>query len=157
MVEQDFDKLRNFNIDTKDYKGNRLFTSEVLENTKFELVKILDELQTVILYTHKLSIHCLWEKGGHVSNSTHYRGIAADFHIEPKPKNMREYMLHVALVQRFIEQRGIDDKCGFGVYPDWNNKGFHLDLRGKKARWGYIGNQMKGFEETVAYIKSKYL
>jgi hypothetical protein len=35
---------------------------------------------------------------------------------------------------------------GLGIYPDWNRPGFHIDARGRKARWGYIAGKMVSYE-----------
>ena len=54
----------------------------------------------------------------------------------------------------------VAEKVGFGIYPDWNSPGFHLDARGEWARWGYIGDKIhfgiQGFSQVHVYAIEKH-
>ena len=74
-------------------------------------------------------VHCAYETDGHKSKGYHPRGMAADGHFETGIPLRDQY----TLIENCLELNNIE--CGLGVYPHWNNKGFHLDVRGHKARW----------------------
>ena len=56
MRECDFLKLKHFNKNTKDYKGRILFTDEVIKNTQFEIIKLLDDILKTMNIYDKISI-----------------------------------------------------------------------------------------------------
>ena len=70
----------------------------------------------------------------------HGKGNAVDWYI----KDMR-YLEAIAEMETWLKRSitiggeifHLDSFCGFGLYPYWNNCGFHLDCRGVKARWAY--------------------
>jgi uncharacterized protein YcbK (DUF882 family) len=72
-------------------------------------------------------IHVAWEQSGHAPKSYHYTGQAVDFHFTGLS------------VQ---EQFGILSACreigGLGFYPNWNNPGWHLDLRPNTFRLTWL-------------------
>lgn len=74
----------------------------------------------------KININNAWADGvGHVSNSKHYTGQAFDGYL---------YVLNnvgsrVPLPLWFQYMVGMKVRCtGFGVYPQWNSPGFHLEI-----------------------------
>jgi hypothetical protein len=96
-------------------------------------------------------IHCAYDLSGHSANSQHYLGNACDFHIE----DGEPFNLQVAVMARFLEKFQVADRVGLGIYPDWRNPGFHLDVRGQKARWGRINNKYVSFLEAKTYARIK--
>jgi hypothetical protein len=91
-------------------------------------------------------VHNAFELSGHSPSSQHYTGTAVDFHIT----TTMQYYRQILLVEDFLERFQLASHCGLGVYPGWNNPGFHLDARGVKARWGF---DRQG--RTVAYDVAK--
>jgi len=82
---------------------------------------------------HTIVIHCGYEAAGRVANSQHTIGNAVDYHVEGIPF-YDAYTMQSAIFD-FLQ---ISDRIGFGIYPDWNTPGFHLDVRGTRARWGAV-------------------
>ncbi len=78
-------------------------------------------------------IHCAYKISGHSPNSQHYKGNAADFHFENIPAS-EAYMVMTEVLREFQAEGFV----GLGVYPDWHKPGFHLDVRGYKARWAKV-------------------
>jgi len=63
-------------------------------------------------------IHSAYAISGHSNpNSTHYRGLALDWHLK---YHTLEEMFRLAYLVGFT---------GIGVYPEWNNPGLHTDVR----------------------------
>jgi uncharacterized protein YcbK (DUF882 family) len=92
-------------------------------------------------------IHCAYESSGHCDNSQHYKGNAADFHFENIPlKQAYEVMLTV------LKEHQAENFVGLGIYPDWIKSGFHLDVRGEKARWSRIGGVYKRIEDGLSCV-----
>lgn len=93
-------------------------------------------------------VHNAFETGGHSQGSQHYQGRAVDFHFTADTTYYRQ----ILLVEQILERYQLAEFVGLGIYPGWNNPGFHLDARGSKARWGY---DRQG--RTVAYEVAKDL
>lgn len=92
-------------------------------------------------------IHCAYETTGHSANSQHYKGNAADFHFENV--NLPEaYNIILAVLKEYQ----VEEFTGLGVYPDWHTPGFHLDLRGEKARWSRINGVYRRIEDTFIHL-----
>jgi uncharacterized protein YcbK (DUF882 family) len=72
-------------------------------------------------------IHEAWASSGHAPKSYHYTGQAVDFHF---------------IGLDYWTQWGILSSCreigGLGFYPDWNNPGWHLDLRPNTFRLTWL-------------------
>lgn len=96
-------------------------------------------------------IHEGYAKDGHTTNSYHYKGMAIDFHI----KTRLSFVKQVRAVLKILTDLQFNYKVGLGIYPDWNNPGFHLDNRGKIARWGFIKDEMVSFENTLKHAETK--
>lgn len=78
-------------------------------------------------------IHCGWEIKGHADNSGHGFGKAVDFHIKDNKRNIKEQWLMLVVC---ITKLGYYDCAELGVYPYWNNPGFHLGKSDRAKRWG---------------------
>lgn len=92
---------------------------------------------------NRIIIHC-GTQGQHVENSRHYTGDAVDFHVENMSlKNSYSIILNV------FEDFQIVNKTGLGIYLDWKNQGFHLDLRPGKGRWARIEGKYTGIEQAL--------
>ena len=119
-----------------------------------DLVFLLDNLRDI--FDHPFVIHCGFDTSGHSANSQHYVGRAVDFHIEEI-----DFKDAVGLMNAFIGPPpgglGVAGKIGLGIYPHWNNPGFHLDTRGERARWGAVSRNGKqvyvSFKEAYGAIK----
>jgi uncharacterized protein YcbK (DUF882 family) len=77
-------------------------------------------------------IHEGYATDGHSDKSQHYEGNAVDFHAD----NITLEEAYVKLC-KILDLLQLTDRVGLGLYPDWNSPGFHLDLRGSRARWCY--------------------
>jgi len=93
-----------------------------------------------------MHIHCAFELGGHSANSYHYKGLAVDFHFS---KTYSTLVNEYVALEAVLKEMKLDKFVGLGVYPYWNSKGFHLDLRGVGIRWVKVrekyeyGNEIK--------------
>jgi len=96
-------------------------------------------------------IHCGFETSGHTPNSWHYKGYAVDFHIKSKLSFWNQYYA----VLTILNDLQVAHLVGFGIYPDWNSPGFHLDTRGKIARWGFVDGEQVPLTVAVKHAKAK--
>lgn len=103
------------------------------------------------LWGMRFVIHCACDLSGHSTKSYHYTGDANDFHI----KDVVPFYFQTEQMERTLEDLQVADRVGLGIYPDWHNPGFHLDVRGVRARWGRIGDKYVGFEEAKEYARKK--
>ena len=110
------------------------------------LLILLDEIRhraSVINPDAYIVIHCGYELTGHTENSQHYKGSAADFHIV----GLSLFKAYVLIVET-IKDIQVSDKVGLGVYLGWNSPGFHLDVRGSKARWSIRNGEEMAIEKA---------
>ena len=128
-----FDAIEGFN-ENEQYNGKNawgdpdkvdLFLLWILGRIRYEIRK-LDPGATI-------TVHCAFETKGH-NGKTHPLGIAADWHINTRIP----YHEQIGLIILILHDYGLTNLVGLGIYPCWNSKGFHLDHRGIKARWGYV-------------------
>jgi hypothetical protein len=74
-------------------------------------------------------IHCGFDTQGHATKSMHYKGLAVDFHF--CGCNVTVPLLDMIDVLNILKI-----PYGLGLYFDWNNKGYHLDIgREKTTYW----------------------
>ena len=106
------------------------------------LLLVMDKIRE--MYGAPVNVHCAYEKSGHSTNSTHYRGLAIDFHFVTDDK----FIDQINKMETILKELQIWETCGFGFYLDWNNKGFHLDLRGEKARWARDDGKYINYDEA---------
>lgn len=124
----------------------------------FMLLIILDQFRGSLPSGCKIKIH----RGYSPDNpkSLHYEAKAVDFHVIGCPFLEAEYHL-----KNFLIRRGLMIEVELGVYPDWNNPGFHLGLQYKGGTWSarYIKNNVGvneqryfGYNEGLIYAKKKF-
>ena len=97
---------------------------------------------------HSIFIHNAYSLTGHSETSQHYLGNAADFHVDGMI-----FVEAVDKVQEILEKYNVHNHVGLGIYTDWLTPGFHLDVRGKKARWGRVKGKYVAF--NTAYSDAK--
>lgn len=87
----------------------------------YTLIWALDKLREKI--GMPFIVHCGYETKGHAPKSFHKLGQAVDFHVKG-----------IGLYTVWEEMDKMWWLGGLGIYPYWNNPGFHLDL-GPCRRW----------------------
>lgn len=103
----------------------------------------LDTIRHYYNDDERFIIHCAYELEGHKSGGDHPLGNGADLHIENiLLKTAYEKMLGI------LNYLQLDEVMALGVYPEWNNPGFHLGLRGSKARWCKKGGIYLGIDKS---------
>lgn len=96
-----------------------------------------------------INIHEAYATSGHSENSQHYKGNAVDFHII----TIIDYIIQIELIENILIDLQVENFVGLGIYPTWNSEGFHIDIRGTRARWGYIGGDQVGYEKAKEFAK----
>jgi len=86
---------------------------------------------------------------GHSPTGYHPRGLAVDFHFGGEAAGMR-IADQADILEAALAALRLDRFTGLGVYPDWHRPGFHLDLRGRRARWGRLGHRYVAWDEAIA-------
>lgn len=153
MTKAEFAELKNPAIFERDYRDRPLLLNpEILENTSASIVNLMDDIDEALKpFGMIISIHCLWEASGHVANSRHYQGIACDFHIVSNLGYFRE----IETLEKILDAMKVSHAVGLGLYPEWNNQGFHIDTRGEKGRWGFVGGKMVSYEAARRKAEGK--
>jgi uncharacterized protein YcbK (DUF882 family) len=96
------------------------------------LLLMLDKLRDLV--GSPFVVHCGYENSGHATKSKHYTGDAVDFHIDTKI----DFESQVKMMEYYLKDLQLENFVGMGIYPFWARKGFHIDCRGTKARWGCL-------------------
>ena len=79
---------------------------------------------------HSVIVHCGYETSGHSENSYHYKKMALDFHVKG----------HTDYKEQF--RKLMDLKFGgIGWYPEWNNPGWHIDIRSDFLLWKQVNEK----------------
>jgi len=112
------------------------------------LLLLLDNLRD--LWQAPFVIHC-GTQGKHVQHSFHYKGMAVDFHIATN----ESFFIQVIKTLELLAGLQVDEFVGLGVYPQWNHPGFHLDVRGYRARWGMLNGKYVGLQQVLDYLREK--
>lgn len=92
----------------------------------------------------------------HINNSyrpdgegQHPKGNAVDFYFKGI-----SYLEACVRLEQAIKELQLENHIGLGIYLDWNIRGFHLDVRGERARWSRIDGKYesmaKGIKELLA-------
>lgn len=118
----------------------------------FLLDKITERVKDYYWDNHKrtvfCNIHCGYELNGHAAASEHKRGNAVDFHFS-NASALKCYEIMMEVLQEFQAV----DHVGVGIYPDWINPGFHLDVRGEKARWSQVTGKYVDIKRGLDLLK----
>jgi len=110
------------------------------------LLLLLDAVREIV--GQQFVIHCGYETEGHTPSSQHYLGNAVDFHILTTIPFQRQ----IDIMEATLNELQVADVVGLGLYPDWQNPGFHLDIRGNKARWGRVVEYVS-FDKAYDYAR----
>lgn len=155
MTQSDLTRLKNQAVFLKDYRGRPLLSNPaILMNTKASIVNLIDDMiEAFRSKGERIEILCLFEAGGHTSNSQHYKGQACDFHFV---NSKLSYFERLLLVENVLQQMGAAHAVGLGYYPRSRSESFHVDTRGEQARWCgvfyYYGNGMYSVDyDTYSY------
>ena len=144
-----FERLKWFRADESDYRGHSPAWRESNKMSGFTLL-LLDQIRDITAWP--IIIHAGFGKEGHTAKTWHERddiGHAVDYHF----KTQVPFAVQIETVLQIIDEMQVNDLIGLGIYPEWNNPGFHLDDRGFRARWGKLGGKFVSFNEarTAAY------
>lgn len=77
-----------------------------------------------------IDIHEGYATDGHTDGSEHYTGDAVDAHVVGI--TLEEAYVKIIKILALLQ---LTDKVSLGLYPDWNNRGFHLGIKKGGARW----------------------
>lgn len=83
-------------------------------------------------------VHCSFDVNGHAGRSYHHRdgfSRATDFHFLSE----HSLAIQMMMLEQALSELGLREKVGLGVYPKWNQQGFHFDSRGHEKRWLFDG------------------
>ena len=134
-----------------DYQGFR-DSNRISYKTYEWLCEFIEDYGYIGLYRHhsdyrpprgNLFVLSLTDANRYREKSTHNKGLALDFSLMPQhglPRYDQALYFSILIEEfsYFLEDTGRTDLVGWGIYPAWNNMGFHFDSRGTRARWAQI-------------------
>ncbi len=86
-------------------------------------------------------IHCGYETEGHAPNSYHKKGEAVDFYVRGREEidvpedGITSIESWCCVNYTFLSEIVNMFDIGVGIYPYWNNPGFHFDLGDRRIWW----------------------
>lgn len=114
------------------------------------IIILLEKFRSTLPYGYWIKVHCGYKEGGHTKNSYHYSGRAVDFHIVGCSLLEAERHLMRFLKRPFFHNNNkqccLLEYVGIGIYPEWQDPGFHLDVRGKKASWSRLNGSYTSYD-----------
>jgi len=117
----------------------------------WEHVYFLNFLRSKLGYPFKVNYS--YETVGHSKNSYHAKGKATDGYFKTNKNLFKQYLA----INRILEEYGLLNFIGIGVYPEWNNPGFHFDTRGKQIHWIRLNDKyIYGDPFVCSYLKEIY-
>lgn len=148
-------QLRNFNPRESNIYGKLAFPE--FEKMNGFVLLLLDDITTKVkIYTKKelnkksaCLVHCSYEQRDYFSY--HNLGNAIDFHFT-----------HISqrdaynIILNTLHDWQVINHTGLGVYPQWTNPGFHLDVRDFKntpARWAHVDAKYTDIKEGIKLMQ----
>jgi hypothetical protein len=157
MTKKEFESLVSFNYETKGLNDRILFSEDNIKYINFELIKLIDDINIYFtkIYGISTKIHTIYEKTGHSKNSYHYKGLACDFSFSPNYKY--NFTSQINYLVNYLKKYSYYNRVGIGIYYEWINRGFHIDLRGKNLSWFQeCGIYFyKPINDILKYLKNK--
>lgn len=95
----------------------------------------------------KFIVHCGYDLSGHMDKSLHHTADAVDYHVI----DGRPFPTQILVMEGLLLDFQVSHRVGLGIYPCWNNPGFHLEIRERAPRWGYVP-ELGGY---IAYDRAK--
>ena len=91
-----------------------------------------------------------------VVNSQHRFGLAVDFRLDDythltRRERFAVYYQKTRWIEELLRKYEIYDKVGLGIYPFARNPFWHIDIRGRRARW--CRNQRNEYEKYASCKK----
>jgi hypothetical protein len=99
----------------------------------------------------RLSVNHGYKTDGHSKGSQHYKATAIDFHFLTDVP----YHEQIEKVERILKDWQLFNFVGLGIYPDANTPFFHIDARGRKARWGFLGGVQVSYKKAKEAAKNE--
>ena len=127
----------------------------------FVLLVLMDYFRASLPSGCKIKVHRGWSPDN--QGSLHYDAKAVDFHVIGCGFLDAEYHL-----KNFLIRRGLMNEVELGIYPDWNDPGFHLGIQENGGTWagryrkiernGRLVNEQYyvGYKEGLDYAKKKF-
>ena len=152
-----WDKLNHFKQYGNDHWGNS-------DKMNPMLLLMLDQLRDA--YGSPFVVFEGFTTTWHSPGSMHYLGSAVDFYIKDDLDFYSQITRICALLAevRMFCVGWQNSRCcwvtaseitGLGIYPDNRIPSFHLDIRGKAARWGRANGKYVGFKQAIEYTRAK--
>lgn len=106
----------------------------------WRLLVLLENFQSKLPKGCWVKIHCAYKP----NEKYHKSGIAVKFHIVGC--SFIEAERHLT---HYLSSTGLNVYCGVGLYPDWDDPGFHLDIRGYKEIWAKINGNYCDYSKAL--------
>jgi hypothetical protein len=128
------------------------------DKMNFMLLVLMDYFRASVPQGCKVKIHRGWSPDN--PKSLHYLAKAVDFHVIGCGFLDAEYHL-----KNFLIRRGLMKEVELGIYPDWNDPGFHLGIQANGGTWAARYRQLEsgrteqyyiGYREGLDYAKKKF-
>lgn len=131
------------------------------DKMSFMLLVLMDQFRESLPSGCKVKVHRGYSEDN--SKSLHYTGEAVDFHVIGCGFLDAEYHL-----KNFLIRRKLMNEVELGIYPDWNDPGFHVGLQRDGGTWSgryvkvekhgkYVSEQQYfAYEKGMAYARQKF-
>lgn len=121
------------------------------------LLFIIEKFNKSLPHGCWIKVHCGYKEKASKKNSYHCHGRAIDFHVvgctfvEAESHLMK--FLNESVILHGMEYKMIS-YVGIGIYPEWSDPGFHLDIRGKPNSWARIDSNYTTYTQGLEIAKN---
>jgi len=120
------------------------------DHTKVSGLLVLALVQIRELVGSPFKINCAFDTKGHATKSQHYVGNAVDGVF-----TKISFPVAIVRVEKALQALQLDTRMGLGIYPQWRTPGFHFDVRGMRARWGWLDGKQAPYPKVRAFAMGK--
>ena len=117
----------------------------------YRIVWLLANIRASLPNNCWIKIHKGSSISGHAKKSQHYNVpcLAVDFHIVGCP--LLESEMHI---MKYLHNSGMIEFVGIGIYPQWLNPGFHIDIRGERASWSKLNGKYVAYKLGIEFARN---
>ena len=121
------------------------------------LMYIIEKFNKSLPHGCWIKIHCGYKERFSKKNSLHCEGRAIDFHVVgcsfiEAERHLMKFLNESVILYGRGEHKLINF-VGVGIYPEWSDPGFHLDIRGKPSSWARLDGKYITYTKGLEIAK----
>jgi len=124
-------------------------------NMDYRIIWLLGNIRGILPNNCWIKVHKGYSNNaGHSKKSQHYQipCTAVDYHVVGC-----SFLDAEAHTMKYLHNSEMIDHVGIGIYPQWINPGFHVDVRGVRASWSKIDGEYIAYKLGLEYARKNLI